>query len=38
VGKPDAKKLQGRPRHRWNINIKRVPNNKMEVCGMDAPD
>jgi hypothetical protein len=36
VGKPEAKKLPGRPRHRWNINIKRNPKNKMEVCGMGA--
>jgi hypothetical protein len=36
VGKTEAKKLSGRPSHRWNINIKRDPKCKLEVCGMDA--
>jgi hypothetical protein len=34
-GKPEAKKLPGRFRHKWN-NIKRDPKSKMEACGMDA--
>jgi hypothetical protein len=34
VGKPEGKRLLGRPRHRWEDNIKMGPR-KLGLSGMD---
>jgi hypothetical protein len=37
VGKPDGKRLLGRPRHRWVDNIK-IDHTEIECGGMDGMD
>ena len=35
VGKPEGKRLLGRPRRKWEDNIKMVFQKIARVCGMD---
>jgi hypothetical protein len=38
VGKPEGKRPLGRPRNRWEDNIKADIKNKVECCGLDLSD